>query len=242
MKIAYDGCTKKGGVREINEDVILMRTSGDVALFMVADGVGGKDNGEIVSGMLEDGFDQWWNDDFPGITAEDGFQRCLDAIKDKLYQINQTVIQRFGEWSAGSTIVLLLIYGSNCAYLSAGDSRIYRMRGFTMRQVTRDDIYENLPSERAKQYSVSAAGKLVSAVGINSNLEFSVRTDVVKSGDRFFLCSDGVYGYIPERRLRNWLIFGSLFKSPKSVTGFLSKEIDRNGAGDNYSMICIRTR
>ena len=242
MKLTYDGCSKKGTVREINEDAILMRASGEAALFLVADGIGGRENGEVVSSLLADGYSQWWEKDFSGISGSGVFQRSLEAIKEKLLQINQEVVQRFGEWSAGSTLAMLFQYGQNCAYLSAGDSRIYRMRGLSMQQVTRDDVFENLPDEWAVKYSGSTAGKLVGAVGINNELDYTVRTDIIRPGDRFFLCSDGVYGYVPERRLRNHLAVGSFLRSPKSVVESLCKEVDRNGSGDNYSLICIKTR
>ena len=242
MKLAYYGCSEKGPVREINEDVILMRVSEESALFLVADGIGGKENGEVVSGMLLDGFTQWWDEDFPEITGSGVFQRSVEGIKEKLQQINREAVTRFEERSAGSTIALLFLHGQNCAYLSAGDSRIYRMRGLSMQQVTRDDVYENLPEEEAARYSGPTSGKLVGAVGISQALEYSIRTDIVQSGDRFFLCSDGVYGFVPPRRLRDLLVFGSLLTQPENVVRSIRKEVDRNGAGDNFSLICIKVR
>lgn len=235
MKLQFFGLSETGSVRKHNEDAILMRSCGNAGIFLVADGVGGGESGEVVSGMLRDRFASWWE-----THTWDGSERlldCLEETKELLIQINHEVVQRFGEYHAGSTVAMLLVVGYACAYISAGDSRIYKTRLLQCRQVTRDDTYENLPEEWAARFGASSAGKLVGAVGIAPKLEFSVRTDSVHRGDAFFLCSDGVYRYMAQKKLFRQLIISRWLLSQGRFSRRLCAEIERNGAGDNYSFV-----
>lgn len=242
MNPVYYGCSETGSVRKNNEDAFLMRAAGSVGLFLVADGIGGKENGEVVSGMLRDTYSQWWDEAFPTPDADVNFQKSIEEMRAVLIQVNRDVVMRFGEWNAGSTLALLFLCGRNCAYLSSGDSRIYRARGLKVQQITRDDIFDNLPKERASRYGKSASGKLVGAVGINGHLDFSVRTDTVQTGDSFFLCTDGVYRFVSDQKLRNRLLLTGRLSTPKRVTELLCEDVEQNGSGDNYTMIYVKAR
>lgn len=241
MNPVYYGRSETGSVRKNNEDAILMRAADNAALFLVADGIGGKKNGDFVSRMLRDAFSRWWDGTFSVPDAGMDFQKGMEAIKAELIQINREVVLRFGEWNAGSTIALLFLCGRNCAYLSSGDSRIYRARGLRLQQITRDDIFENLPKERMTRYGKSASGKLAGAVGISAHLDFSVRTATVQTGDSYFLCTDGVYRFVSDQKLRSRLLLSGRFLTPKRVTGLLCEDVERNGSGDNYTMIFVKT-
>lgn len=240
MRLVYSGCTEVGAVRKINEDSILMCSSSEAGLFLVADGIGGKDHGEIASGMLRDRYRIWWNHSFLPSAGTAHFPESVEAIKQVLLETNREMVQRFGEWNGGSTLVLLFLLRDHCAYISSGDSRIYRMRRFSVKQITKDDVYENMHTEGDIRYDASFKGKLVGAVGIHHNLDFSIHTDKVRSGDRYFLCSDGVYRYVPQQTLHRRLCCDSLLFTPNRVTLSLKKEVERNGVRDNYSMILVK--
>lgn len=239
MNLIFSGCSNRGLVRTSNEDAILMHSAEHGALFLVADGIGGREHGEIVSGMLRDSYYKWWQQRFLPNEAKIKFQTAMAELKDLLIQVNQAVISRFGEWNAGSTLSLLFLSGANSLCLSTGDSRIYHVRGISFRQLTVDDIYENL-DKKDKKYGKSANGKLLSAVGLTSPLNFSIRTGMVKNGDRFFLCSDGVYRFISPKKLQRSLVMN--FSTADKLVERLSAEVEHNGAEDNYSMIYIRVR
>lgn len=237
MKITFAGVSRTGLVRERNEDAILMRACDDAALFLVADGVGGREHGEVVSGLLRDGYDAWWNERFLPNSALWGFAEASGEIKEVLFRQNSEVIRRFGEMKAGSTIVLLFLFRGSCLCLSSGDSRIYRVRGLSVRQITVDDVYENL-QEKPMYANPDNNGKLVSAIGIRNALEYVARTDAARGGDRFFLCSDGTYRYFEPRKFKRMLLLGQ--GSSKRLVDRISAEVERGGARDNYSMIDVR--
>lgn len=242
MRIEYQGCSQTGAVRSHNEDAVLMRSTDDAALFLVADGIGGGTSGEVVSRMLRDRFGEWWDGNI-STGHHKAFLAYLDEIKEMLCRVNRDVVDRYGELKAGSTAALLFLHGGTCAYLWSGDSRIYKIRSWRCGQMTRDDIFENLPEERAARYEgMNTSGRLAGAVGLRTQLDFSVRTDDVRAGDGFFLCSDGVYRYVSPRKL-NWRLVADFgIFSQKCVSDRLCADITKNGAGDNYSFILVRVR
>lgn len=237
MKLLYAGVSHTGKVRRCNEDAILMRALDKGALFLVADGMGGKKYGELVSAMLRDSYNRWWEERF--LAHNISFQNAIAELKDVLLQVNHEVVHRFGAFNAGSTLVLLFLCQGRCLYLSSGDSRIYRAQKFSLRQMTVDDVYENF-REPTEIFEDMSRGKLVSAVGICATPEFSVRTDRLQKGDRFFLCSDGAYRCLPRQKLCRRIVWGRT--NPDRLLGEFSKEIEENGAADNYSMIYIQIK
>ena len=237
MKLLYAGCLHKGPMRSVNEDAYLMRVKDQAGLFLVADGIGGRDHGEVVSGMIRDRYDQWWQERILPQGKSLGFSSAISELKNVLVAINREVVQQFGELTAGSTIALLFIQEGKCIYLSSGDSRVYRARGLSFQQLTVDDVYEN-NCERSTEFNEASKGKLISAVGIRLNPEFSVRTGSLQAGDRFFLCSDGVYRYVSLKKLRKKILFGA--GSPNKLIDNILQIVEDNGAGDNYSMVYVK--
>ena len=236
-KLDYAYCSETGLARGHNEDAVLALSRENAGLFLVADGVGGRANGEVVSQYIRDGYEQWWRTKFLPSYESTDFQKALDDIQKILLKMNRELVQRFGEMNAGSTLALLFLRGEKFACIWAGDSRIYRFRGFSAKQITRDDVYRAAGEADRKQ-----DGKLISAVGIRTTLEFNAYTDTVRNHDRFFLCSDGVYRYISPAKLRRRVFWDGSFAAPAQVTDQIGREVLRNGAGDNYTMIFLKVR
>ncbi len=235
MNFAIGSCSQTGLVRSTNEDSMLIRTTDQGALFLVADGIGGREHGEIVSGMLRDGYARWWEQRFLPASAGMTFPSAMGEIKDVLFRLNREVVEHYGEAAAGSTLALLLLFRGNCLYLSAGDSRIYLARRFSFRQITVDDVVGNgndrLPAS-------SARGKLLGALGISAAPAFNIRTDQLLNHDRFFLCSDGAYRYLSPQVLSRRMLHKRM--DPDRLIAEFSQEIEHNGARDNYTMIYVR--
>lgn len=239
MKFEIGCCSRTGLVRNTNEDAMLIRSADCGALFLVADGIGGREHGEIVSGMLRDGYAQWWEQHFLPASARLTFPGAIEEIKNVLFRMNREVVECYGEAAAGSTLALLFLFRGNCLYLSAGDSRIYLARSFSFRQVTVDDVVGN-GNEKDQLSANSMQGKLLGALGISAVPAFSIRTDVLKNHDRFFLCSDGVYRYLSPKILSRYMLHRQ--QNPDRLITDFSLEIERNGARDNYTMIYIQVK
>lgn len=239
MKLEYAGLSETGAVRKLNEDAFLMKHAEHAALFLVADGVGGAERGDAASAALRDAYDRWWNEQLLRLPAPPPLSEAVASLKEVLREVNAELVRRYGEMRVGSTLVLLFLLGNSCAIISCGDSRLYCVRGLRFRQLTRDDTYENL-QVKPEGTGEKDAGKLVSAVGFFQQPEFTVRTEHVERGMRFFLCSDGVYRYVPPGTLKRRLLLGGRLSAPEGLLASLSAVVERNGAGDNYSMIFVR--
>ena len=236
MRLEYAGCSECGPVREHNEDAMLMCANEEAGLFLVADGVGGRSSGEVVSGRIRDTYRQWWQRAFLLPQGKADFLTLLERLKESLLHLNRELVQEFGQMNAGSTLALLFLYKGNFACVSLGDSRIYRARGLSVKQLTKDDAFRATGAANAKQ-----DGKLTSAVGIRTSLEFNVHTEAIRKRERFFLCSDGVYRYTRPSVLRRALVFSALSRPEKTLRR-LEREVLKNGAGDNYSGILVKVR
>lgn len=234
MKLKFAGTSQVGQVRRKNEDAILIKTSNQGALFLVADGIGGKEHGNLVSGMLRDRYNDWWDNRF--IASNMNFQEAIPALKEVLFQVNREIVNDFGRFNAGSTLALLFLFQGHCLYLSSGDSRIYLARKLSLQQITVDDVYENL-KHSPTEFQQSSKGKLVGAIGIRETPEFSIRTGTFKKRDRFLLCSDGAYRFLHPKNLRKYMLFP--WRNPSQMVDTALVEIEKNGAKDNYSLIYI---
>lgn len=241
MNILYAGYSDRGLKRERNEDALLMCSAGDCGLFLVADGIGGKENGELASGKIRDYYAAWW-ERFRQETSHAPLADILNDLKRGLNVLNGEITAEFGQGNTGSTVVILFLMQHTAAFLSAGDSRIYRQRGLKFEQMTRDDVWENLSSGPEKDGDDIRNGKLVGAIGIREEAEYSAATDAARNGDIYFLCSDGVYKYCSPFFLKSELFIGTRMKPLEEVSRRISAQVIKGGAGDNYSLIIVKAK
>ena len=127
--------TDVGRVRTNNEDGFVERP--EAGIWAVADGMGGHSHGEVASRMVCDALA-----DFP---LDGTFEEAIDdAARKRVQDVNDHLARGSSMHGAdpsdrsGSTVVMLLVRGRGSAVLWAGDSRVYRWRGGTLEQLTRD--------------------------------------------------------------------------------------------------------
>ena len=105
MKFQYASRSEAGPVRNHNEDAILANTCEEAGLFLVADGMGGRVDGEVVSGKIRDEYDHWWHKTFLPSCGKMSFRDALEQLKRVLQGVNRDIVGRYDEKKAGSTIV-----------------------------------------------------------------------------------------------------------------------------------------
>lgn len=227
--------TDKGLISNINQDAIYSEYHDNIGIFCVADGMGGHVSGELASAEIVESIDSWCKRMLFDDEKVD-FSQMMNDFEQALISANQSIFQKYniGE-ICGSTIVALIIYKDKFAIFSAGDSRVYLKHKLRFSQITVDDVWQNKPEIAMKMTDEEMEknenfGKLTKAVGIKENIIFNRVTGNIQKGDIFFLCCDGVYKYISEKKLKH------LFRN--SVK--LCNEINRVGAPDNYSFITVQ--
>lgn len=168
----------------------------DMSLFVVADGIGGYTGGEIASGTITAGFQNWAENFVPNFF--DGiFSKMIKSLENKLEEISREIYHKFNQTQiCGSTCILLFIYKGNYGIINVGDSRIYKKDGWKLKSIMKDDVWENridVKEGMSKKEIISHTnyGKLLQAVGIREDISIASKTDLLKAGESFLLCSDG---------------------------------------------------
>ena len=209
------GFSEIGHKRTENQDAILIHKS--QSMWVVADGMGGHSEGDKASQAIVDQLSQL---DLKGDLISN-----IEQIKGVLNQVNRLILEfaKTKQTTCGSTVVILLRNHNQCAYLWAGDSRLYLSRNGQLRQLTKDHSLDNgLPQKN---------NAITRAVGVYENLDIECGFHQLLSGDRFLLCSDGVYDSISEEQIKNALNIASPFEA----SNYLKKHVLESTAKDNLS-------
>lgn len=232
--IRFEQYSDKGKESSVNQDAVFCYADGAMSIFGVADGMGGHMHGELASGTIVNAVEEWYQREAADSRCE-RFMQLMDSLEECLKDANHIIFRDHNRNGVcGSTVVVLMIIGDKYGIFSAGDSRVYMKRGFHFIRLTVDDVWQNRTAfvKGMKEEEIRNSehfGKLTKAVGIREHIVFNRITGVLKKKDRFFLCCDGVYKCIPDKRLRR--IFGRPLK--------IREEVDKAGAPDNYSFIIV---
>ena len=230
------------GRRARNEDACVADES--LGLFVVADGMGGYAGGEVASAIAVETLTRFvaQNLEDDELTWPYGIDRSL-SLDENLVAVaarlanDEIVARRVGELAQmGSTVALLVARGASAVISHVGDSRVYRLRGGRLEQLTRD---HSLVEEMR-----AAGGQILPAYGhvvtraLGSNCVPEVRTEPLDDGDRYLLCSDGLSGVLDGDDLAALLGRGDLEVCCRELVD----EAFRRGSNDNISAVVIEAR
>ncbi|HEX6928460.1 MAG TPA: protein phosphatase 2C domain-containing protein [Gammaproteobacteria bacterium] len=220
-----------GTVRKINEDACLNRP--ERGLWAVADGMGGHSAGDVASSRIVAALDL--------LPAEDNLAALASGIEDTLRRVNCELMQLARDsdkHTIGSTAAVLAALGRHVLCVWAGDSRIYRFRKGKLEQLTQDhamveDMVEAGLITRTEADNHPQANRITRAVGAMEELFVDMDIHVVQPGDRFLICSDGLYKDTTEAQLARLL-------KRKGDTAKAAVDLAlENGARDNVTVVTI---
>jgi serine/threonine protein phosphatase Stp1 len=187
--------------RERNEDRFVNRP--DLGLWAVADGAGGHQAGDVAARIVADALEV--------IPAGLGPAELLAEVRLRLADAHRLMqleaVTRGPESNLVSTIVVLLARDNHYACLWAGDSRAYLWRDRQLRQLTQDHslVQELLASGAISQAEATHHPRrnvITRALGgADEAADLDKVTDRLRPGDRFLLCSDGLFKTVPEEEL-----------------------------------------
>jgi protein phosphatase len=242
--------TDPGRVRDHNEDCIESRP--EIGLFVLADGMGGYNAGEVASGMatslIADGLqDAWKPREVDRMGREEAKSLSEKVIRDQVARANNAIFttsQNNPECAGmGTTLVVTHFYDNFMAVAHIGDSRLYRLRGDVMEQVTRDHslLQEQLDSGliTPDEAKLSQNKNLVTrALGIDPTVEPEIHVHETQEDDIYLLCSDGLSDMVEDEEIRLTLI--TLKTNPNLTVQQLIQAANDNGGRDNISAMLIR--
>jgi protein phosphatase/serine/threonine-protein phosphatase Stp1 len=228
------GRTDPGARRTHNEDSYVDRP--EAGLWAVADGAGGHDAGEVASGMIRDAL--------AAIPDELPAGRMLGEVRQRLALVHEALREagaRQGGGTIASTVVVLIVRGGHFACLWAGDSRLYRLRGSNLEQVTRDHslVQELVDAGMVHPDDAEShprANVITRAVGAGDDgLEIDKTSDKVLPGDRFLLCSDGLSKTLPASEIAVLLAVPDAALAPELlIAAALARQ-----ASDNVTAVAV---
>ena len=224
--------THPGAVRLHNEDSYVNRP--DLGLWAVADGAGGHQAGEVASRIIADAL----NSVSTGIDGAELLAEVRHCLARAHNALRREAARRGPQAMIVSTIVALLLRDDYYACLWAGDSRAYLLRGQRFRQLTRDhslvqELFDAGAISAAEALHHPSANIITRAIGAEG-LELDKVTDRLFPGDRFLLCTDGLFKSLPERELAELLAADEDIIADQLVIAGL-----REGAADNLTAVTV---
>ncbi len=210
--------SEEGKVRDKNEDAILSFT--EQGIWIIADGMGGYEYGEIASRMIVDAFHSE--------LLYGGLEQKIDKAKRMLLKVNHHLSQeKTLSHSAviGSTVCMLIAHNGHIACLWAGDSRCYLFRHNKLYQISKDHTREQNGKEALTQ-----------AIGMGHNLSIEHCIIPLQHKDTFLLSSDGVHKYLSNNMIEACMALPSALKG----CYHLKEQVLLTEANDNLSAIMIK--
>ncbi len=243
MTIEFFAALDTGRARTNNEDAVC--TDDEVALAVLADGMGGYNAGEVASHMattfIRAELGRWLRE--AGGASDSEVRRAMDICVDNANRAIFNAANSNPQYAGmGTTLVLAVFRGQRLLVGHVGDSRAYRLRGGQMQQITRDHslLQEQIDAGliTPEQAAFSANKNLVTrAVGVEDTVLLETHLHAVQPGDVLLMCSDGLSDMVDEAGMVQ------LLQAQPSLaaagTALIAAANDAGGK-DNISLILAR--
>jgi len=235
--VSAEGQSDGGRVRRRNEDSFLVVP--ERSLFVVADGMGGYAGGDVASALaVETVASAFETNTFEGKTeAAETVPRRGREMACAIQMANQAILARVEKEPAlahmGTTVVAARFSpNKQRVYIGhVGDSRCYRLRGETMKQLTTDHTFEGLGLKG------SGSQHLYQALGIDRRITIDIVVDKPRPGDLYVLCTDGLTKMATDDRIRAVILDEDDLES--AVYGLIELAND-SGGKDNVTVILVK--
>jgi protein phosphatase len=232
------GRTDVGLHRTENEDSYLIDPT--IGLCVLADGMGGHASGRLASTIAVNAIAEMLRN--PSMLPTDGVDPLVRAIQEantRIWTESQASPQHRG---MGTTVVAIRAEGDLIHLAHVGDSRIYRLRGDELVQVTRDHSLINLYADDpalAAQFGPPHSNIIVRAVGLREAVDVDCRPVSMEPGDEYVLCCDGLTDMVDDWIIREVLV-GGRGLDPAETCEALVRAALANGGHDNVTVILLR--
>jgi protein phosphatase len=244
--------THTGMVRAHNEDSIGSDSS--IGLAVLADGMGGYNAGEVASGIAVALISKETRETLAHVRPYEldrgsGKPMAVRILGNIIARANSSIFQAANSQpqyaGMGTTLVVALLADNHINVAHVGDSRLYRLRGDELAQLTRDHslLQEQIDSGMiTKEMARRSQNKnlVTRAVGIEPEVEADINTFEAREGDTYLLCSDGLCDMVDDEDIL--LTLTSLSANLPLAANQLVQMANDNGGRDNISVILVRVR
>jgi serine/threonine protein phosphatase PrpC len=229
------GATDAGKVRANNEDALLIGEGRDETLFVVADGIGGFEAGEVASRIAVDVLRELE----PGAS----FQAAIREANRRILAVGRGDERLSG---MGTTIVATRFGGTReepvAEIAHVGDSRAYLLRDGSLRPLTEDhslvaELVRSGDLTRDQAAEHPQKNLITRALGAEEEVEVDTVVLPVEAGDRLLLCSDGLTDMVPEANIGE-ILADSPGDPEKPARALVSAALDAGGS-DNVTVVVV---
>jgi protein phosphatase len=257
LQIDSAALTDRGRQREVNEDYVFHQSAQTpqhepVGLFMVCDGLGGHQAGEIASRMAVETITAELSDLFLFHDSANGngtrpSSRTLNEEIERAVKKANTQLRTYANShpkaaNLGTTVTLALLFGEFVYLANTGDGRAYAWRAGRLTRITQD---HSLAAELARQGVIeddqiaghARSNVLTRAVGIKDEVEVDLFDWILQPGDKLLLCSDGLWKAFPDTNELAQLL-ASAQTSAELCQQLVAQAKERDGS-DNISAVVI---
>src|SRR5512139_2705528 len=233
-----------GQLRPLNEDAIGARP--DLGLFVLCDGLGGYNAGEIAATMAVSSLLSTLADDYRQAQSGETPFDPRKVLAERMIEMNDVIARAAADSAAfegmATTIVIAWILGDRLWVAHAGDSRLYRFRAGVLEALTRDHSFSQelldagmVTEEEARL--LPAKNLVTRALGAAADIEPEIRDVDVEIGDLLMLCSDGLTEMVGTYEIAGLLSIGEddVHESARRLVDLANEA----GGRDNISVIVI---
>ena len=200
--------TNIGLIRKNNEDVSLAIThpkDENIHLLLVADGMGGKEHGEIAASYTAKSIEKWFKG--KAVSVLNNLEKIEGQLYNLLEKINEEIIKKFGEGVSGTTLSLALINHEGTVLANVGDSRIYIYKEKKLIQLSEDasDVWYYYKYGAVKKDDLRFFYNnniITSCIGLSHDICKIDMEIIANDYDMILLFTDGVTDLITDRKIK----------------------------------------
>lgn len=245
------GFSHPGSVREENEDAF--GSFVEERLFIVADGMGGHNAGQVAALLTVDAMETFFRSyhakpkqPWPHAiekTMSLGANLLRVGIKVANDKVRAAAAADRARARMGATVVALAVGDAQLTVAHAGDSRVYRMRDNELKRLTRDhSVLEEMmtarPDMSAEEIAACAHRNVVTkSLGSKEEVEPTLYVNTLQRGDRYLLCSDGLWSVVPDEKIAS-IVGGN--DDIEAACQLLIDAANEAGGPDNISAVLVR--
>jgi protein phosphatase len=225
--------TDTGRQRSANEDSVFVRAP----IFVIADGMGGAQAGEVASKAAAESFD----DQLPAGPPERVLKETIEGANRAIFALARKDPNLAGMGTT-TTAVILDEKGEEVAIGHVGDSRAYRLRRGKLERLTRDHSLVEEMRRKGQLTEAQASDHpqrsiITRALGPEPEVEVDLQTVPAQAGDVFLICSDGLTSMLDDEHIERLLARAT--SMPNAVRALVD-EANRAGGRDNISVIAFK--
>ena len=237
LVMAWHGITDTGRVRPLNEDSFACQDFMDRSLFVVADGMGGHDAGEIASRIAVETICA----DVSGLA---NLGHDPKGLVERVVLHANAEVRKEGTSrgsNMGTTLTLALIDGTTAHIANVGDSRVYWIENGSITQITEDhSLVAKLVSTgkmtKAEARHHPKSNLLYRTIGTDEAIKVDIFTRDLSKGGSLLLCTDGLWGELSDEEIHR---ICSTEKGSRTICAKLVNSANEKGGRDNITAVVV---